>query len=350
MTLRCGRSFRERWSWSNDGTHGRYDWHTVLGLAPGERDGMALDSPADVFELQTPYSGCRRASRFQTVLVGIIALAGAVTDAPGQDEPPPRSPSCVRAHILPWIEVNDTREKSLENAVRGLKIWASVTDTAIVSTAPGHADLYRQLHERIPGLRIIPGLKTHTLLDRFDSIEGWRQVAREVTRICEASGEEELLLENETAIKSYRRGEYDIDPQRFRRAVEQIPEDVKLIWYPSIHGGQERVRQRFEVVCRIIAETHDVRFTDRSMHGPKAEKSESLKIAQISLERISSRATIPILYSYGGDRWWRIDEIPRILRSLDARDVIVYPGAKAWTTAARSITSELLKSGKSTGD
>ena len=348
MTLRHGSSVRERRSWLADDT-------TVVALgtpSPGLTcgDGMALDNLVATFELRMPRSGRCRTSLYQTALVCAIAVIGAVTDAPGQDEPLPRSPPGVRARILPWIEVNDAREKSLENAVRGLKIWASVTDTAIVTTAPGHADLYRKLHERIPGLRIIPGLKTHTLLDRFDSIEGWAEVAREVTRICAASGEKELVLENETAIKSYRRGEYDIDPQRFRKAVEQIPSDIKLIWYPSIHGGKASVRQRFEVVCRIIADTHDVRFTDRSMHGPKAEKSESLKISQRSLEGISSKATIPILYSYGGDRWWRIDDIPRILRSLDAPDVIVYPGAKAWTTAARSITSELLKNKKSTGD
>jgi len=247
---------------------------------------------------------------------------------------------CER-RIMPWVEANEGRESTLAQVVEGLRGWSKLTDTAIVSTVPGQAELYRSLGGRVPGMRIVPGVKTWTILPRFDSVAGWSKVAAECRAMCEAAGVKELLLENETAIRSYRRGEQDFDAARFREGISQLPKDVSYIWYPSIHGGNDRVQKLFEEVCRIAGEELDVRFVERHWEGPDALDNEWMDRAQVRLKRVSKRPTIPILYFYEGERWWQFAEAPEAFGAAGCRDVIVYPGSKLWVRAAGAITQAL---------
>ncbi|MGD2108835.1 MAG: hypothetical protein PVI86_05525 [Phycisphaerae bacterium] len=247
--------------------------------------------------------------------------------------------------IVPWIELNTSRASAMNRTVEGLRAWHAdpelAIDTAIVSTTPGHEGIYTELRRRVPGMRIIPGMKTWTILQRFDSVEGWREVSRHVAAALAESHEHELLLDNETAIKKYRRGEYDIDLRHLREGLRLLPRDIKYIWYPSIHGSGDAVQERFAVVCGVAAEVLDVRFTDRSVHGPQALGDSWLKKAQERLDRFSEAPSIPIIYCYGDDRWWPDARIPDALEQTDKPLVILYPGAKRWTEAALKITEVL---------
>lgn len=259
------------------------------------------------------------------------------------------SPPDGRSRIVPWVEsTNSRRSIKIDDLVEGLLIWSEITDTAIVSTSPGGESLYPVLRKRVPGMIIIPGVKTKDLLPRFDSVAGWRAVARQVRVVCDASGQTRVLLENESASKKSMHGKYEIDLARFRKGLQQLPKGIEIIWYPSITGASEAQQQRCERLCRVAAEVLDVSFTDLSLNCPAALRHRLSKVGTQRLDKIAKKPTIPILYCYGpGSRWWMDEEIPGALTHVKGGWVILYPGGKRWPQAARSITRILGESAPS---
>ncbi|MBI4716477.1 MAG: hypothetical protein HY763_01615 [Planctomycetes bacterium] len=266
--------------------------------------------------------------------------ACALTGAPPIGEPAgsaaDRPAAAVR--IIPWVELNTLSPAAFTEVVDGLLAWRSITDRAIVSTVPGHAGIYAELRRRAPDIRIIPGLKTASLLATFDSVEGWERVALDVERIVAATEAEEVLLENETAIKAYQRGDAPIDVARLREGLGKLPREVRYIWYPGIVGHKEETQRRYELVCAAVAELRDVRFTDHRFAGRRAVEDQWMKSARQRLKPLSRRPTLPILYCYGDDRWWQDAELPRALALVEDPEVILYPGAKRWVEGARSVS------------
>jgi len=265
---------------------------------------------------------------------------------------PPGEP----VQIVPWIEVNTLDERDTANAVEGLLFWRRVTDTAIVSTVGGCSALYPRLRQRVPDMRIIPGLKTNDFLTQFDDLEGWRKVGREVKAICQAAvgdGPCLVLLENESASRDELAGREELDSGRLREGLKlAFPTDqsIEVIWYPSMVGETEKTQQCAERLCQAAADTLSVRFTDLSMGGPKSLGNRWSKRGKQTLDRLAKKQTIPMLYFYGpGSRWWQDEQIKSALTLIGppptkrsgGRWVIIYPGAKHWTKAARSISNEL---------
>lgn len=268
-------------------------------------------------------------------------------DIPSSNEAAPRT-----WKILPWVEANHARND--ERVITGLRAWRRMTDTAIVSTMPGRADLYRKLEQRLPGMRIIPGLKLNggdprtRLLPTFDSVEGWQAVADEVRAICAASGQRRVLIDNETAIKVYRRGKQTINLDRLRRGLRQLPPDIEIIWYQSILGHSVEVQKRYEDVCRAVADVCNVRFTDRWTQTPEAIHDKWLEKAHHTLLSISS-PTLPMLYAYSEDSGTLHWPDSRIREGLEhvhqhwgsGAEVIIYPGFARWVESAHSIRNAL---------
>jgi hypothetical protein len=263
--------------------------------------------------------------------MAVAPLSGDTTPAPLPTGP----------KVIPWIEVNSFDGAGIETCIEGLRLWKSVTDTVIVSTMPDHAVLFRRLKERVPDLHIIAGLKTYPLLNRFDSKEGWQAVARNVAAFLEATGESRILLENETALKVYTKGDEVLDLAGVRSGLALLPRDVRVIWYPAVHGQDERTQRRLEALCRVVAEQCDVQFVDLSLDGPRRLNDEWAPRARRTLKSLSRHSTIPILYCYGDDRWWRDEQIPQALRRIEDDAAILYPGAKRWLEAAHSLTGLL---------
>jgi hypothetical protein len=280
------------------------------------------------------------------VAVAMLPLANCKAD----DRHPTSSSVSKPVKLLPWVEDNYAGYD--ERVIEGLKIWSRVTDTAIVSTMPGRAELYRKLRQRVPGMHIIPGIKTRTLLPVFDSVEGWRRVAEEVAAVSSAAGERVVLLENETAIRPYRRGEQKISLDRLRDALAQLPKGIGIIWYPSIHSPRNPVHDRYENVCRVVAEVCDVRFTDRSTQSPAALHEPWRREVRRTLERLSSKPTLPLLYAYAqrsSTVYWLDQQIPEALAYVrrewgEDAELIIYPGMKRWGEAARSISDIVTRS------
>jgi len=241
--------------------------------------------------------------------------------------------------LVPWIELNTIREDAFENAVGGLLIWQKITDTAIVSTVPGYAHLYTKLRARVPGMHIIPGMKTSRCLPALDSVAGWKEVARAVNEVCEAAGEKRVVLENEGAIQPFWREGREIDEARLREGLRELPEAIEIIWYPSIVGETQEARRRSVRLTELVAEVEGVRFTDLSISGPKSLRYGWSKLGRKQLKEIAERQVIPMLYCYGpGSRWWEDEDIPEALKLVEGDFVILYPGSTRWREAARSIT------------
>ena len=285
-----------------------------------------------------------RSRSLRAVQLALAAVVG-VTSCKGEPPPDQRHGAVRRADrvkIVPWIEVNTLESKAIDDAASGLLIWRNVTDTAIVSTVPGCADLYSQLRKKVPGMHIIPGIKTNACLKAFDSVPGWRIVADQVRAVCEAAGERRVVLENESALKEYWRGSLDIDLDRLRDGLGRLPQGIEIIWYPSMVGESSEVQQRAERLCRVAAEVLDVRFTDLSINGPRSVSYRWSKRGKRRLEKLARKATIPILYFYGpGSRWWQDDQLFQPLELAGEGWVIIYPGVKRWRRAADSISKIL---------
>lgn len=249
--------------------------------------------------------------------------------------------------IIPWVEANFAKYDAL--VLEGLLTWRRVTDMAIVSTMPGRASLFRELREQVPELQIIPGLKTMKLLTRFDSVHGWKSVAREVANLRTAAGQHIILLENEVAMKSYVDGEYELNLDNLRKGLAALPADLQYLWYPSIWGNEIK-RHRNAVVCSIVQEVlRNVRFLDQRYQGQNAVKARARIVADEMLRRIIKKPTLPMLYFYGPEyrvAFWRDDQLQEALGYIrrewsDEAEVVLYPGLKRWVDASRSLSKEL---------
>ncbi|MFQ5590203.1 MAG: hypothetical protein ACE5HE_03475 [Phycisphaerae bacterium] len=254
--------------------------------------------------------------------------------------------------LWPWLEVNTLAAWREDQAVEGLLAWQKATDTAIISTRPGCAPLYANLRRRVPGMHIIPGLKTSKLLPRFDSVEGWKAVASEALLLCDAANEKRLVLEHEGALRGYWSGDYEIDPDRLRRALALLPHDIEYIWYPGFVGEKEELRRRQELVCRIANETIAVRFTDITYGSPadvKYRKRPHMQKRLAEIEKLVTLPLIPMLYCLRHERrgeiYWPMKDVLQTASQTQQQEVIVYPGAKRWTRCAEIIAGQLAQRG-----
>jgi hypothetical protein len=159
-----------------------------------------------------------------------------------------------------------------------------------------------------------------------------------------------VLLENEWTLNPYLDGEYELDHELFRQGLEQLPRDVKYIWYPGLLGSGERL-ERYVAVIEVVADTLGAQFTCLSIAGP-AEAFTTIHWSEDARELLRSLSpgepTIPLLYFYGPDTyWWEDEQIHEALglsRSLwgEGATVLIYPGFTRWPDAAQSIADLLL--------
>jgi len=293
---------------------------------------------------------------------GLMLAATCAACGPGarsQTSPPPTRPAsqhaarAKRVHVIPWIEVNLGKREEIEKAVKGLRIWQKVTDTAIVSTTVGRSRIYTRLRERVPGMHIIPGIKTAGYCSPFDSVSGWRTIADEVSSMCRATGEQRIVLENETALCSKRlagRNDYwsakvKLDFDELRRGLRMLPEGVEIWWYPSFVTGKSQRALRHEQsakLCRLVEDVCDVRFIDYEVSKPPDRNVWWNDDLSRIRKQIAQRPSIPIIYLYGDDtRYWPDERILEALARVPGEDAILYPGRR-WVEAAERIATILI--------
>jgi len=263
---------------------------------------------------------------------------------------------CEPLPITPWVECTspdtaiDASDPSsptiLEVVVQGLQTWKHVTNTAIVSTVVGQADLYPTLQGRVPGMTFIPGVKTSSALEgsyRFDDVSRWRILASEITAICAAAGQNRIVIENELALEGYYAGVEEIDFDQLRLGLAELPADIEYLWYPSAVGTGETL-ERYLALDAVVEEMLNVRFIDHaSLNAPYAWTGPITQQTVADLESLAGLPTIPMIYMSSGK--WAYDELHVALDYVtehwggDTLD-IVYPGIELWQEAADSITAQ----------
>ena len=256
----------------------------------------------------------------------------------------------VRPAIIPWRELSRNRPDQVQNCADGLNTWAGVCDRAIVTTGPHQFSIYGELHVRVDGLPIIPGLKTNEDLRRgFDDVDGWKRIGLRIASMARNPGSAIVVLENESAVRAYALGQQRISMSKLAEGLSHLPRGLEIWWYPSITGSSNAQLGRMERVCRVVTDTLKVTFVDLSRSGPAAVRNTwSKRQRKLLLDVVNSAtgaASVDMLYFYGpGSKWWMYEQIHKALAVLGdgVGAAIIYPGAKGWNAAATAI-SELLK-------
>ncbi len=254
--------------------------------------------------------------------------------------------------IIPWLEISgEASEEQIDHCVAGLELWQRLTDTAIISTEYPGAHLFPILQARVPGMRIIPGMKTVSRLDHtnLDSLERWALVAEDVNAFVAASGESTIVFENETAQKAYLDGDYEIDYDQYEACVAQLPDDVEYYWYPSIachHQNESWLLRTRPLVERVEAAVPNVRFIETSFGDPDWPYYWPSLVIRETVEEISDTIPLPIIYFGCDDTWcyWPYDETAILMGQLQEEgrpDAIFYPGISRWLDAPVQINDQL---------
>jgi hypothetical protein len=169
-------------------------------------------------------------------------------------------------------------------------------------------------------------------------------VARAVDHIATSAGASQVVLEHESALAPYWRGQAQLDADRLRASVQQLPADVHIIWYPGMVGESERNQ---EIAAQILTAANTlgrVRFLDHSLASPKSPTYRWSQRAKARLDQIASLPPIPLLY-FGtmdsGRAYWPYDQAPAVVSRVQSAEVIVYPGARRWVEAAIAISQAL---------
>jgi hypothetical protein len=279
----------------------------------------------------------------------------ACTDSAGATLPATILQPASSLKIMPWVECN--LPKHLDNTIAGLRTWGTMFDTAIVSTTPGNAGLLERVKAAVPGVRIIPGMKTFTILEDFDSAEDWRQVRDEIVAAMNAVGEKAVIFENEWAIRGIW-GDRDFEPQDLdleqleaaMRAAD-FPPGVTYYWYPSVPSRDKRIQDLAESIVSVAQKVlgNVVLVDNASVNGPGAERSGSNIRAGEAIASLADGKIAAILYCYGpGSSWWQDEQLPDAIKLAHEthrlNTLILYPGQDRWAEAALTITGILERS------
>ena len=288
--------------------------------------------------------------------VGLLVLVGC-SNAPGQppgpdspaatrpaapptNGPPPAPPPAAKV-LLAWVETT-ADPRRLDDVVDGVAAWRGVADGVIVSVDPGQIAVLRHVRDRVPGIRLIPGLKTSPILRRtgLDNPNGWARLAAEMRAACAAAGSRAILLEHESAIVDYLEGRVTLDFERLRAGLRQLPTDVELIWYPSVSGTEGRLERATRLCREVQAVCRNVRFVDHgTLFSEKSRYDTGLPRLQAALK--SAATAPPIQLIYCGERYWRLERVPEAIRLATSYTVIIYPGADRWKESSRIIAAAI---------
>ena len=273
----------------------------------------------------------------------------AKTRASGRAECRQRNGLPKQPVIIPWIEVNQPygdparNEAQIVNCVAGVEYWRQVTDVVLVSTNTGHEELYTELRQRMPRVRIIPGLKTNDTLGggNFDSPECWQELALSIASVMESSGQTVVALEHESALGGYWRGEYDIDFDQLRKGLSCLPKDVQILWYPTLLANDAQ-RRRCIPLMKTVQAVLNCRLIDLTVCDPWRNNTK----AKQALAALAAHDPLPIMYvgRMGQYSYWPYTRIDDMLKLTKVRpEVLIYPGATNWELAAQEISAQLLQ-------
>jgi hypothetical protein len=282
----------------------------------------------------------------------------------------------VRSLVIPWMEVNYPTSdaarlfgpesgaqpgmSSLDYCLAGLESWASVTDTVIITTAPNAIDaLYPPLMARKPPhLNIIGGIKTYTLPGAwledtrpydFADAEEWRRITERLERISEWTGNNIVVLENETTLQPFNRGEKSIDIARLYHALKPLNDSglVTWSWVPWILLDNPAFPSREMETTRLVATMAGALPRNKFMVDFDSwyESQDWDRVGREKMNRLVRPERVQDGFFVTPSGWMAPSGIPkRCFNPAEAiarietvrKDLIrVYPGGVYWLSVAR---------------
>jgi hypothetical protein len=222
---------------------------------------------------------------------------------------------------------------------------------------PGCQDWYAELHERVPGLTIIPGLKTEWALgygedSHFESPEGWQALAVEVSASAAATGQSRVFLEMEWSLETYWNGTYDIDLDQLQQSLAGMPAEITILWYPAIsYCHTQWYLERGVALCQAVAQALNVQFMDHSWGAPGWLTWPPWLQAREALAALSINPPVPLCWfecDYMPDGglycYWLEDQAHTAMDALHEAgqpEVLFVCGQTPWVPKAQDITADL---------
>lgn len=227
-----------------------------------------------------------------------------------------------------WVELNSSDQNEIEFVAKGCELYNKLKINVIVTTVPGHTEIYKSLPPYV-----IPGIKTAGLLTPFDSLDGWKKLGEEVSKLPNTI----CIFEHETALKPYWAGEKTIKQSALHAGPEEMP-NKEYWWYPQFFSDNAPGRWLpANKLQKAITKTvqgvwENARFIDGQFTYPEPAWDSDI---QNFRDATTFHPTIHIWYpKETWDKGWpanRYKEIvDRIEREPRNKDWIFYPGNDHW--------------------
>lgn len=270
------------------------------------------------------------------VLLISVVVGFFVSSASGQTMP------------LPWIEINKGTEEELANFRDGAAVWSMTTDTLIVTTTPARAaTLYGKLKPP-SGMRIIGGFKTKGLPANFVDPIKWAEFASTGQIVVKSTGTHVVLLENETSLSLFHKGESPIDLEGLASALEPLAATGIEWWWalPAVlettPAAPNRTSDTIALVRAIAKSVPRSRFIGGAYRGYRDWARDAVRVANRAamVAEVGEVRMMDVIYVNpdgvstikGGYTSTGAVGMSVYLRNDTA---IIYPGAANWFSVGR---------------
>jgi hypothetical protein len=261
-----------------------------------------------------------------------------------------------RPQVIPCLDYD--KPDNMGPVFEGLDHWnrVRVTDTAIIIDPTPDGAVCKQVCDRYPDLKIIPGVKTrYCLSDGLGDSHGWDVVARQVQVMADIAGSTRVYLDMEDPFKTALAYPDSCEVTDgflavFREGLRRLSADIEEVWFwPDIAGSDRAYMNRSEDLIECVHKALGSRLrligNNRSQPGTIdykwCERAEALNKYIVGAENLIQK-----LYFYGDAPTpsWPDDALPEVLRKYCGNRAIIYPGGRRWPEASRILVEILERS------
>jgi len=253
--------------------------------------------------------------------------------------------------LIPIVEVNSPDKQfadgmtQMETCLDGLRHWGELCDTAIVTTTWNYAgSLYGEIstaQKKVGGpaswVNIIGGFKLGDRI-RFDDPAMWSQVAMVAKAIAVDTAQNIVVLDNETALEAFNKGEQVLDYRAMRKALDMLTREIAF-WMagPNVLIGNAAFPERFEetsdLVLNVGLSKPGTTFLGSYGGYPKDVDTDRRARERDMMDRITDGATIDKMYARptAEDRGWYVpSQVAEYAAKLPSDTIIIDSGLANW--------------------
>lgn len=266
-----------------------------------------------------------------------------------EQKPPPEQAIPVPMVECNWPEVEIEPGKTyLQACVAGLQAWYGVVDKCLVVTMPSRAyDLYESLAERTDIPDIVPGLKGWERLgEGFFDLTGWQKLVADIINLRNQTNRDTIYIGLEKACKAYVAGEEAPAWRVIEWAMDALPDDLTIMWYPGNHwpGKTEQQHQR---LYRLV---NGLNRGKRSRFATQRFESSTSWGNPVFIEHwnwLNEHTDNPYAIAYWHTPgYWGDDQLIEVLETVAREagsdtEVMIYPGVARWEELSPVLAGQL---------